>query len=503
MKRTQQGMTIIEAMGALAIASMLLVGVSTLISASLDDAKGQQSALYQEQVAAAAGKYIAANRAALGTGATATITIAQLKAGGFLSDSFAATNSYRQSTCVLVRPAAAGRLDALVASYGGTPIPERDLPQVAMQAGQGGGYISSAAPGSARGASWDLLTTPWRGVACGGAGVAVLPGSDGGHLVTQLFSDGPAQLASDFLARDAVPGQDAANRMMVPVQLVAGSGAQAIEGDATDARCTAAGSNGKLATDGTGAVLSCQDGVWKRQGSRYWRDAVAGYADLPASGNQPGEVRMVTGLGRAFTWTGAAWAALAADQDGNLLVPDTLTTNQLKLNRTVTANQPCSDNGTMARDASGLMLSCQSGVWRNPLTFRLGGQVYNQEWTVHVNDGTEVDTWIDLSTFPGPRPLYITGYAFCHATGFPRAYAYVTMVNPNGPGFMVGGCMSRPDSTGNGVLNTGKFGLQEIPENVTMLQLHREVEPDAHCATTCLAGPTDYIQLAIKIYNSE
>jgi hypothetical protein len=142
-------------------------------------------------------------------------------------------------------------------------------------------------------------------------------------------------------------------------------------------------------------------------------------------------------------------------------------------------------------------------VWRNPLAFRLNALVYDQAWTVYANDGTEVDTYVDLTALPGPRPLYITGYALCHATGFPRAYAYVNMHDPSGPGFIVGGCMSRPDDFGNGVLNTGKFGLQEIPENVTMLHLHREVEPDAHCATTCLAGPNDYIQLAIKIYNSQ
>jgi hypothetical protein len=149
----------------------------------------------------------------------------------------------------------------------------------------------------------------------------------------------------------------------------------------------------------------------------------------------------------------------------------------------------------VASEASGLALSCQSGRWRSPLEFRLTTLVYEQEWTSHVDDGTVFDTYIDLTTLPGPRPLYITGYAFCHATGFPRAYAYVNMLDDAGPGFIAGGCMSRPDNTSAGVTNRGSFGLQVIPENVNKLHLHREVEVGA--------GPTDYINIAIKIYNSE
>jgi hypothetical protein len=45
------------------------------------------------------------------------------------------------------------------------------------------------------------------------------------------------------------------------------------------------------------------------------------------------------------------------------------------------------------------------------------------------------------------------------------------------------------------VLNKGSFGLQEIPDNVTRLHLHREVEQGA--------APDDYIRLAVKIYSSE
>lgn len=78
--------------------------------------------------------------------------------------------------------------------------------------GQGGGYISAAAPGIARGASWELTTISYRNVACGDT--TVLTGAaanDGGHLVSSLFYDGPGQLSTDFLYRDAVPGRPELN----------------------------------------------------------------------------------------------------------------------------------------------------------------------------------------------------------------------------------------------------------------------------------------------------
>jgi type II secretory pathway pseudopilin PulG len=492
----QQGMTIIEIMGGLAIASILLVGLSRMIGDSLDDAKGQQAALYQAQVVNAANKYIAANYADLvggtGGGSLATVTIAQLKAGGFLSDSFSGTNVFNQAACVLVRQPVSGKLDALVATYGGTAIPDRDIPLVAQLAGQGGGYVSTAAPGTARGASWQLVTTGYRNVACGGA--AVLTGAaanDGGHLVSSLFYDGPGQLATDFLYRDAVPGRPELNQMQTPLHMLPGTGAQAVENDAGDPRCTPASGTGKIAVDASGRVLSCQAGVWKRQGSGSWKDPVAAYADLPASGNDVGDVRMVAGLNRAFGWTSAGWVALAVDQNGDLSVPGTLSANLVQVNQVVVQNAPCSDNGTIGRDATGITLSCQAGLWRSPRGTRLTNLAYQQGWTLVPGDGAR-DLTLDLASLPGTRPLYLTGYSTCHATGSAAAQVSLDMVDASGATIAyAGGCLSQLDSAGVGVQNLGDIGLQKIPENVT--QLHFMMAPGA--------APEDYITFIFSVYS--
>ncbi len=500
MKRTQQGMTVVETMGALAIASVLLLGLSTMIDTSLDDVKGQQAGLHQEQVVNAASKYISANYADLVTttagGTVGTITVAQLKAAGFLANSFSNTNVFHQTPCVLVRQPASGKLDTLVAAYGGMAIPDRDIPMVAMYAGQGGGYISNAVPGTARGASWELTTTDYQGVACGGT--TVLTGAaanDGGHLVSSLFYDGPGQLSTDFLYRSEVLGRPELNQMKAPIHMVPGTNAQAVEGDTTDPRCTVASGTGKIAVDASGYVLSCQSGVWKRQGSASWKDPVPSYGDLLPTGNTVGDVRMITDKNRAFTWgwngSSFSWLPLAVDQNDNLLVPETMTANLVKLNQIAVKNDPCTDNGMIARDATGLILSCQSGSWRSPLGARLTNLAYLKSWELTPSDGVR-DVTIDLASLTGNHPLYLTGYATCHATGAARAYAFVDMLDAAGNTIAyAGGCLSQLESAGVGVQNLGDIGLQKIPENIT--QIHVHVEPGA--------APEDFANLLLRIYS--
>jgi len=399
--RRQRGMTLIEVLAALAIASALLVGLASMIGDSIDELKEQQAALRQAQVVAAASRYVAANYsdlvASTGGGVVTAVTVAQLNTAGYLPAGFAATNPYQQSACVLVRQSAPGRLDALVAGYGGTAIPDRAIAAVAMMAGQGAGYISAAQPGTARGSSWELVTTAYQGVAC--AGTTVLNGAaghDGGHLVSSLFYDGPGQLSTDFLYRDTVPGRPQLNRMNTPLGFA---------GAALVTPGTACGSAAAIGIDSASrTVVTCgADGLW--QAASTWKAPVANFADLPATGNTAGDVRMVTALNRGFTYSGSAWVALAVDESDNLHVPGTVYGDQavvsggtvtaektitsthggligdwvvgrnwmegptLYLNQAIVAGTPCNilnpdgsityNIGSFKKDANGVLLSCQ------------------------------------------------------------------------------------------------------------------------------------------------
>jgi prepilin-type N-terminal cleavage/methylation domain-containing protein len=367
----QRGFTIIEALAALAVGAVMMVGLVALIDESMEDSKGQQTALYQAQIAAAATKYIAANYAVLQATATAAapvkVDIAALKTTNFLSTNFNGTNGYGQTPCVLVLHPTADRLEALVVTEGGNPIPTKNLSFIATNSGQGGGFIPSANPGSAQGAfnSWQMPLTNYSGkLNCSGTAAGA------NHLATAIFFDGPGNLSNDFMYRSAVPGHPELNQMNTPLNMrfvaaedssdAVGTAGGCIIGDAT--------SYGRIAVNATGAVLSCRAGVWRRQGSQYWKDPVANFAALNAlSGNNVGDVRMVTDPAwpspRAFTWNGTAWMPLAVDQNGDLSVPGTTSTGMVQMNQVVVAGTACSPTGLFARDANGLLLSCQFGVW--------------------------------------------------------------------------------------------------------------------------------------------
>ena len=95
-------------------------------------------------------------------------------------------------------------------------------------------------------------------------------------------------------------------------------------------------------------------------------------------------------------------------------------------------------------------------------------------------------------TLPGARPLYLTGYATCHATASATAQVSVDMLDAGGATIAyAGGCLSQLDSPGTGVQNLGDIGLQKIPENVTRLQL----------AMAPGAEPGDYITFILIIYS--
>lgn len=325
----QRGIAILEILGALAIGALMLVGLASLMDTSLEDVKGQQASYYQSQLAAAGLKYIAANGGALqaalpNAGSLVAVGVPQLIAGKFLSASTGPRNVYEQTPCLLIRqPDPGGRpgqFDALLATSGGAPIPERALALVAANAGAGGGYIGAAASGTAKGASWSTSTASFRSAACAGASALSGGAGDAGHLASNLFFDGPGQDGADFLYRNAVPGKPELNRMQVPVRMAN----QALV--TLGASClTASGvAEPGMAIDAATRGLAVCGAAGRWTSPSQWKEAVESYAALPASGSTSGDVRMVTGLARAFTWNGSKWAALAVDQNGDMMVPRNL-----------------------------------------------------------------------------------------------------------------------------------------------------------------------------------
>lgn len=335
MTMKQRGITAIETLGALAIGSLMLVGLTAMIDTSMDDLKGQQAAYYQSQLVSGAEAYIKANYDTLKNAAYAPdkvveISIATMKDDNFLPEGFSETNAYGQRACVLVRQpvAGSGKLEALAVATGGEKIGDKDLPVAAAQSGKGGGYISTAEFEIAQGSSWSMATDWYRGKPCAAGGAAVLTGTvaDGGHLVSAIFHDGPGQLSTDFLYRHEVPGQPDLNKMHTSIRFT---------GDAIASAGDNCGNHAAITFDSAREMLNCGvDGKWQRTAS--WKSPVETYAQLSAQpGTQRGDVRMVLANNRAFVfdddYDGAGtdkWVALAVDEVGNLRVANNVYAGQ-------------------------------------------------------------------------------------------------------------------------------------------------------------------------------
>lgn len=335
-RHRQAGIGLLELLGALAIGAVLLLGLTGMSDSSLDELRGQQAAFYQAQVVHAADSYMLANHAAIkvATANAATVlavSLEQLRSGRFLPAGFADQNAYQQNTCLLIRqPDAAGapgKFDALVVSSGGKPIGDKDLAAVSLHAGSGSGFIAAREPSVARGASWRMDTTPYRGVACAGGSGAVLDGTarDAGHLVSNLFYDGAGQMATDFLYRGVVPGRPELNRMETALRL--SGAALANQGDSCLAEDGA--TPGMTLDPKTRNLLTCDTtGHWNFASS--WKAPVEAWGDLPMAGSIRGDVRIVMNISRAFTFDGSSWRPLALDQDGNLDAPGEVKARSLR-----------------------------------------------------------------------------------------------------------------------------------------------------------------------------
>lgn len=414
MKSLQRGFTLLELLSALAIGAMMMVGVATLIDTSLDDTKAQQAGQYQEQVTTAASKYIADNYLALVALAEparpATVTLDALRTGGYLAANFPNINSYGQTPCVLVLEPAANRLDALVVTEVGEPIPQRILPYAAANSGKGGGYIElSGGSLVGRGAFGTGVVSAanlgqFLGASCSGTAATA------GHLASAIFFDGPGNVNTDYLYRNSVPGHPELNRMRTPLQIR--MAADVVEGSSNDALCISTDNTtwGRFVVNSNGVILSCQAGTWKRPPNLYWRDPVTSFSALPTTDNMIGDVRVATDKGRAFTWNGSAWAALAVDENG------VLKTDFVQLEKTVIRGEPCNPDGLVAKNADGLVLSCQSGKWDTQSTTELGYTETSCQKIRKSVVGIEPDDTVCPAVFPQGAIVYNPAYDTYYAT---------------------------------------------------------------------------------------
>ncbi len=362
--RRQRGVTLIETLAALLIGALVIAGVASMINSSLNDSRDQQVAAYQQQLANAVNQSINLNYASLvstipvGTTST-TYSVADMVTNKLIPASYAnASNAFAQSFCLLVQQPAAGQIDALLISTGGTAIPAVDLGYIAANSGVGGGSIGTVAGQvTAVGAygGWSTPVASWNTASCTGTP---------GHLANQVFMNGPGnQPADDFLYRNAVPGRPDLNAMNVPIGLLMVNAGAACSNFTT--------TSAPFAADTSNHLLTCIGGFWT---PTSWREPVASAAALQGlTGQVPAETRVTLDSKLPYTWNGTTWVPVAVDDNGALNFPKVVTLGAkcgLGLDGQTQTNAAALQIGV---DSVGEVLSCQSGVWTSTASIVLNG----------------------------------------------------------------------------------------------------------------------------------
>jgi len=480
----ERGVTLVESLGALFVAGIMLIGLSMLIDTSMKNMRDQQAAQFQSQVASAATQLVQANYATLASSATATTpavvplaAASGLQISSYLPPGLKTQNVYGQTPCLLVFAPSTGGLDALLVTEGGQTIPDLELGYIAANAGAGGGSIPAFKPGTANTAnsaaygaygSWVANTPNPSGASCTGKATGA------GHLASEIYSSGPSNTNADFLYRVGVPGYPDANTMHVPIYLADQSH---VVGQ-SDSACgsSVANSAGKITTDASGQVLSCSSaGYWQSAGSLYWRDPVATEAALPTGASAvAGDVALSLDTGVPYEYTGSSWHSLLVDNNGNLNIgKGTVATGQVVMTVANTIGASC-DNGVslggvgqLSVDSSGHMLTCIGGTWQDATRIDNGpGSAnclviigpnpspdfgYCQQYTGAYPDGTNVtmngswyvyqQTWNLTLTKPGVITASVWGHMseqYCQATGLSGHLEQAVVIVDNDTGSVLG-----------------------------------------------------------------
>ncbi|MEQ5842563.1 shufflon system plasmid conjugative transfer pilus tip adhesin PilV [Paraburkholderia acidicola] len=397
----QRGVTLLEALAALFIGALMIVGVTMMINTSLNDTRDQEVAQYQRQIATAVNEAIKQNYATLAAMADKAVawSLGDMIDKGYLPESYrGTTNAFQQSVCLLVQQNN-GEVDALLVSTGGTAIPKADLGYIAANAGIGGGLIDTKTPVAAVGAygGWSASASLWDQPTC-----ALQPG----HLASQLFMMGPGNQSTDFLYRNTVPGRSDLNAMNVPI------GLHVIPGGA-GAPCTSLSPTSvPFAVDPSNHLLTCiqlpntPSPTWS-QGA--WGEPVETISDLknvPTAGLMPGQTRVTKDTELPYTWTGTKWVPAAVDNNGALNFPTF-----------VTEGQPC---------GLGLDPKAPSDV---PNPVQLGVKSDGEVLSCQLDTGTQTHVW--TSTASMVAPTVDKGCQFIYASANYVATDYIGCDPPN------------------------------------------------------------------------
>jgi hypothetical protein len=360
---------ILGALFAVVVGMVYLPQVTNAITTSRHAMTDVTTAQEQQQWATAVSNYVSQNMTTLTSTATAgtpvTLSVATVQAANVgLPTNFSGINPFNQTWTAQVLQPVSGTLQVLAFGSGGNAIKDPELGQIARAAAGSGGFIPTNSSGAYAGGpanaygtygAWKIATTGYA-VGAGGAPATLL-----------TFSNGT--LSSNYLYRNAIPGQPQLNEMNTALGMNGNNISNAGQVSANTV-VTAAGNGVQVGNsyyygDSTNSAI-------RQNGALYIQNlAGSAAADLNAGNiTSSGSVNAAGNVTAGGTVQGSTLYSTGnlqvngsgqingnANVSGNLSSSGTIVSNQQE-----SVGSGCSPNGAMGNSGSG-PLFCKNGVW--------------------------------------------------------------------------------------------------------------------------------------------
>ncbi|MDE7548218.1 shufflon system plasmid conjugative transfer pilus tip adhesin PilV [Acetobacter fabarum] len=255
-------------------------------------------------------------------GSSTTVSLATLINEHDLPVGFTATNPYNQTWVVYISQSASGVLDGRVVSYNGQTLSAKDAVAIALKAGAQGGYVPPNG----------LLNGLNSNMAVGASGtwsqvISGFPNPGEGHLIGLLASADDANNNPNYLYRDAIAGHPELNTMETDLNM----GGNNID-NAADVHAYGTVSSGNDTNNNAVNAYMSKDGrinATKDIRGQVFRPNYIAQSGTPCEG--------------VVINTGVMDENSSNNSSDNFIL----------------------QNGDIARDLSGNLLSCANGAWKS------------------------------------------------------------------------------------------------------------------------------------------
>ncbi|MDI8915663.1 shufflon system plasmid conjugative transfer pilus tip adhesin PilV, partial [Salmonella enterica subsp. enterica serovar Anatum] len=287
--------------------------------------------------------------------------VSRLISAGYLPTGFSTTNGFGATYQTRVFEPTADKLQSMTYLAGGARLSKSLARKVAIGIGAEGGIIDGNTAKGALG-SWSVALSSFGGYNPG----------DGSVVIAGFYDHGIS--INDYLYRKSVPGHPELNTMSTSLNMGNNNITNAATTTTTTLNATDVNSTNVTATNNvTGTNVNARTtrtegetytGGWFRTtGDTGW------YSEKHGGGIYMTDNSWVRVYNDKNFSTGGQIKGGTVRADGRLYAGEAL-----QLEKVYTAGSGCSPNGLIGRDASGGILSCQSGIWKSSeFSFRVAG----------------------------------------------------------------------------------------------------------------------------------